>query len=84
MQGSALLVSQVVTLIVRDQIDDGPVGQGRGFIEDEAPLLDARSERAHGATVRVFALPGKATRIDSDHWRQPLNGKPESRSCARV
>ncbi len=59
MQRATFLVGQVVTFVVGDEIDDCPVGQCRRLIKDEATFLDASSQRANAATVRLQWLPGK-------------------------
>ena len=58
MQGPALVVREVVTIVVGNQIDNRPLGQACRLIEDEAPLSDTRSETTHRSTVRVSNLPG--------------------------
>ncbi len=86
MQGAALVVGEVVTLIVRHQVDDRPVGQVCRFIEDEASLLDVRSERAHVLTVRVSSLPGKRSGCATEnvHLLEPGgNLVPTSRHWGR-
>lgn len=62
MQSAALGVSEVVTLVVCDEVDNRTLGQRCRLVQDEPPLLDTRSERAHVATVRLSKLPGKRSR----------------------
>ncbi len=59
MQGLALIVREVVTLVVRNEVDNRPLGQSGRLVENEPPVLDTRLERAHVATVRVSAVAGK-------------------------
>lgn len=42
------MVSEVIAFIV----DNRPLGQGFRFVENEAPLIDTCSQRAHMANVR--------------------------------
>ncbi len=42
-QRSTFLVSQVVPFVVRDEVDDGPIGESRRLVQDEATFLDASS-----------------------------------------
>jgi hypothetical protein len=39
-QGATFLVAEVVTLVVRDQVDNSPFGQRGRLVENEPPLLD--------------------------------------------
>lgn len=69
MQGAALVVSEVVTLVVRHEVDNRPLGQSGRLVENKPPLFDTGSERAHVATVRVSSMPGKRSR----HATEPLD-----------
>ena len=62
MEGAALVIGEIITLIVRDKVDNGPLGQSRRLVENKPPLFDTGSERAHVATVRVSSMPGKRSR----------------------
>ena len=53
MQRAPFGISEVITLVVCDQIDDGSLGQRRGLIEDEPALFNACAESGHEPTVRV-------------------------------
>jgi hypothetical protein len=57
-QRATLVVREVITLVVGNQIDNRPLGQACRLIEDEAPLTDTRSETTHRSTVLVSNLPG--------------------------
>jgi hypothetical protein len=57
-QGPALVVREVITIVVGNQIDNRPLGQACRLIEDKTSLTDTRSETTHGPTVRVSNLPG--------------------------
>ena len=59
MQSAALSVRQIVTLVIGHQIDGRSFRQSGRLIEDQSPVLDARSKRAHAATVRLSLTPGK-------------------------
>ena len=59
MQNPALVVRKVVTLIVGNEFDHRPFGQRCRLVQDEPPLFDARSERAHVVTLRVSGTGGK-------------------------
>jgi hypothetical protein len=58
-QRAPLLFGEVITFVVNHQVDNCPVGQGCGLVENEPALLDARSKTAHVPTVRVSQVPGK-------------------------
>ena len=60
-QRAALVVREIVTLIVGDEVDNRSFGQARRLVEDEPPLFDSRSEWGHVATVRVSCRPGKGS-----------------------
>ena len=59
MQRTTLAIREVVTLVVRHEVDNRPLGQGRWLVQDKPPVLDSRSEWAHVTTVRVWGKPGK-------------------------
>jgi DNA-binding MarR family transcriptional regulator len=58
-KSAPLLVGEVIAFVVDHEIDNCPVGQGCGLVENEPALLDARSESAHVPTVRVSRVTGK-------------------------
>ena len=62
MQRATLLVAEVVTFVISDQVDNRPIGQGGRLIENEPPVLDTGSERAHAATLRLSRVPDKPSR----------------------
>jgi hypothetical protein len=68
-QGLSLDVSEVVTLIVCDEMEDSPLGKIGRLIENEPPLLDACSERAHVTNVERPAWPGKIQPSRSRSWQ---------------
>src|SRR5207248_10738861 len=37
-QGAAFLIREVVTFIIRNEVDYSPIGQSRGLVEHDAPL----------------------------------------------
>jgi hypothetical protein len=51
-QGTALFLGEIVTFIVRDEVDYGPFAQRGRLVENDAPVLNARSEGAHVSTIR--------------------------------
>ena len=53
MQGAALIVRELVTVVVRDEVDNRSLGQGSRLVQDEPTLFDSRSKWAHVATVRI-------------------------------
>lgn len=59
MQVTALLVGQVITVVIGDQIDDGPVRQGSRLVENKPPVLDTCSQWTHATTVRSLRMPDK-------------------------
>lgn len=65
-QSAAFLVGEVITFVVSNQVDDCPLGQGCRLVENEPPLLDTGSERAHVATVRVSERPSKGSRCATE------------------
>jgi hypothetical protein len=54
-----LIVREVVTFVVGHEIDDRAIGERRRLVQDEATLLDTRSKRTHGATLRGSETLGK-------------------------
>jgi len=58
-QRAALVVSEVVVLIVSDELHDCALRQCRRLVENKTPFLDTRSQWAHAATVRLFVMTGK-------------------------
>ena len=58
MQSAALVVGEVVTFVVRNEVDNRPLGQRGRLVQNEPPLFDARSERAH-VLLYGFRAPGK-------------------------
>ena len=61
MQRAAFTLGEVIAFVVRNQVDDRPLGQGRRLVKNEPPVFDTCSERAHVATVRVSELAGKSS-----------------------
>ena len=53
MQRTTFTLVQVVTLVVRDKIEDGSLRQGGRLIEQKPTLLHACPKRTHGATLRL-------------------------------
>jgi hypothetical protein len=58
-QSAPLVVREVVTLVVRHEVYNRPLGQSGRLVENEPPFLDTRSKRAHLVTLRVSLLSGK-------------------------
>jgi hypothetical protein len=56
MQGAPLFTGKVIAFIIGNEVDDRPVSQGRRLVEHDAPILDARSEGAHIATIRACEM----------------------------
>ena len=69
MERPALVIRKIVTLVVHHEVDNRSLGQCCRLVQDEPPLLDSGSERAHAATLRVSHMPGK---------RSPRATKPPS------
>jgi hypothetical protein len=59
-QGAAFVVGQIVSFVVRNEVDNRAFGQRGGFVEHEASIFDTSSQRAHAATVRLSDAPDKA------------------------
>lgn len=57
--GATLFFAEIVTFIVRDEVDDRTVRQSRRLVENGASVLDACSEGANGPTVRSSTLRRK-------------------------
>ncbi len=66
MQGPALIVGQIVTFVIGDEVDNGPFGQGGRFVENQPPFFDASAERAHAVTLRISEVLGKHSRRASE------------------
>ena len=66
MQGPALIVRQIVTFVVGDEVDNGPLGQGGRFVENQPSFFDAGAERAHALTLRISEVLGKHSRRASE------------------
>jgi hypothetical protein len=90
-QSAALLVCEVITFVVGNQVDNRAFGQGCRLVENKAALLDTCSEWAHAATVRLshhssqaFKLPDGAHRLAEARWQFGSNwlalGTPISRA----
>ena len=62
MQSAALLISEIITFVVCDEIHHCSVRECGRLIKDEAPILDAGSERAHALTVRIYGVVGNPAR----------------------
>jgi hypothetical protein len=54
MEGATLLVGQVVAFVIKNEVDDGAVRQGRRFVKDQAALLDTRPKTTHGSVLYGF------------------------------
>lgn len=69
--GVALVVGEVITFVISDQVQDHPLGQSRRLVENEPPLLDTRSQTAHVPTVRISDLPSKRSDCSTEpvDWR---------------
>ena len=65
-QYAALFVGEVITLVVHNKVDNRPLGQRCRLVQNQAPLLDMGSERAHVDTVRVSERPGKRSRNSTE------------------
>lgn len=62
MQSAPLVVREVIALVVRHQVDDGPIRQGRRLVENEPALLDTCSEWAHVGHCTGFVGARKRSR----------------------
>lgn len=67
-QGPPLLVGEVITFVICNQIDNRPLGQGCRLVENELPLLDTCSERAHIATLGFCRARQAVGRGRRDGW----------------
>ena len=75
MQRMTFLVAQVVALVVKHQIDDGPLGQRCRLVKDQTSVFDARSEAAHVFTVRISPTRRKGTQTASRSARSVRIGR---------
>ena len=62
MQGLTLLVGQIVTVIVDDQLQLGALRQFGRFVEVQSPVLHTRAQRGHVITVRPPTAAWQADR----------------------
>ena len=76
MQSAALDVRQIVTFVIGHEIDGRPFRQGGRLIEDQSPVLDACSKRAHTVTVRLSLTPGKPSGRSLIGPVEPVHGLP--------
>ena len=60
MQGLTLVLRQIVTFVVDDQVELGALRQLRRLVEAQPPVLDTCTQRSHVTTV----------------WRRRRIGKP--------
>ena len=51
MQGAALRVGQIIPVVVSNQVDNRPFGQGCRLVKNKPALLDPCSERTHTPTL---------------------------------
>jgi hypothetical protein len=58
MQGLALGVGEVVTLVVCNEVDNGTFGKCGRLVQNEPPVFDTGSKRAHVSTVGVSSMQG--------------------------
>ena len=65
---------RIVTLVIGHGIDSRPFRQGGRLIEDQSPVLDPCSKRAHTVTVRLSLTPGKRSGRSSvtPDWRSEV------------
>jgi len=61
-QGLALTIAQVVSL-VEDKIENSPVGQRRGLVQNETSILDARLQSLHDPTLRTCRVCRKQRQV---------------------
>ena len=66
MQCETLLISEVVTFVVRNEVDDCPVRQGRRFVQDQTTLLDVPLPIAAG-------IERAADQVGPPVWRTALD-----------
>ena len=72
MKSLSFFVGEIVSLIVGHELENRPVWQRRRFVEKQPPFFDARSQRAHPATVRLWVSARKRTGFRDC----PLEGSP--------
>lgn len=76
MQCVTLLVGQIVTVIVDDQLQLGALRQLGRFVEVQSPVLHTRAQRRHAITVRPPTVGWQADR-ENGYGRAPINtGEP--------
>ena len=57
MQGATLLIREVVTFVIGNEVDHCPIRQSRGLVQHDATVANLCFKRAHVATIRASAKP---------------------------
>lgn len=68
MQSSTLLIREVVTFIIRDEVDHCPIRQRCRFVEHDAPVANLCFKWAHFATIRASAKPRNRQTVCHDSF----------------
>ena len=84
MKCAALVVGEIITFVIRQEVDNRPFGQGRRLVEDQASLLDMGSERAHVATVRLSERPASVHAADVHAVHDTLSASPRSQVAVHL
>lgn len=92
MQSVALGVREVVTFVVCNEIDNGPLWESGRLVENKPPFLDAGSERTHLPNVRLPRVRGKRSRCATkahgtrltSRWHRPpvFRHRPFATRCS--
>jgi hypothetical protein len=82
-QGAALLIGEVITVVVGYEVNNRALGQGGRLVKDEPALLDMGSERAHVVTVRVSERSGKHSRGSTENGVSLIGGRHSTAAARR-
>jgi hypothetical protein len=81
-QSAPLIFGEVIAFVDDHQVDNCPLGESCGLVENESALLDARSKAAHVPTVRVPKCPASAQVARRNH--QSGGADNQNRFATRV
>jgi hypothetical protein len=70
-EGATLPVREIVTFIIRDEVDDRPFAQSGRLVKHNAPVLNARSQGAHIVNYTGFRDASQPRRVA---WESSIAG----------
>ncbi len=83
MQCVTLVVGQIVTFIVDDQLQLGSLRQLGRFVEVQSPVLHTRAQRGHVITVRPPTVGWQADR-ENGYGRAEQHGGVRQQVASRI